>query len=220
MSVPTLHSATCWLMLVITPASVMASDGAAVAIVSGKGSVLLNGNLLPDSSAINAGDSVQTTVESMATITGSGVSVIVQPESLLKFVAPNSISLEQGAISVATSTGIVTSAGMASATPASNVWTEYEVTNANGGVEIHVRKGTLNVNCGKETATLPEGEHIGSDPSGKCSRDRRRAGAYPSASGDILSSPYWKYIAAAAGTGILIWLLWPNPKQPVSASQP
>lgn len=217
MSESALRRVVCWVMLAITPASVIASDEAA-AMVYCKGTVLLNGNPLPDSSAIQAGDSLQTAEDSIATITANGTSVIVEPGSSVKF-AGNSLSLEQGSISVASSIGLITTAGIASVTPASGVWTEYEVTNINGTIEMRARKGNLNVNCGKETASLPEGARIGSDPSGKCSRDRR-SGAYPPASGDILSSPYLKYIAAATGTGILIWLLWPDPQQPVSASQP
>jgi hypothetical protein len=195
----------------------MATDEAG-AMVYCKGTVWLNGAPLPDSTAILAGDLVQTTKDSVATITASGSSVIVQPESVVKF-ATNAISLEQGNISVASSTGLVTSAGIATVTPASSVWTEYEVTDMNGIVEVLARKGNIEVNCGKETTMLSDGMQVTSDGSGKCKR-RRRGGAYPPASGDILNSPYLKYIGAAAGGGTLIWLLWPHPQQPVSAAQP
>jgi hypothetical protein len=161
---------------------------------------------------------LQTTKESAATITASGSSVIVQPESVVKFSA-DIISLQQGNISVASSTGLATSAGTASVTPAARVWTEYEVTELNGVTDVLARKGNLNVDCGKETVVLSDGMQVTSDASGHC-RKSRRSGAYPPASGDILSNPYLKYIGAAAGGGTLIWLLWPHSHQPVSASQP
>lgn len=217
MGVSPLRRLVCWAMLAITPASLMAADEAG-AIVYCKGTVWRNGDLLPNASAILAGDLVQTTKDSVATITASGSSIIVQPESVVKF-AGNAISLEQGNISVASSTELVTSAGIAIVTPAANVWTEYEVTDMNGVIEVLARKGNLEVNCGKETTTLSDGMQATSDASGKCKR-KRRGGAYPPASGDILNTRYLEYIGAGAGVGTLIWLLWPSPQKPVSAAQP
>ena len=195
----------------------MAADEAA-AVVYCKGTVWLNGNPLPNSSAILEGDLVQTTKDSAATITAAGSSVIVQPESLVKFTS-NTLSLQQGTISVASSNGLVTSAGIATVTPAASLWTEYEVADINGVIEVLSRKGNLSVNCGKENVTISDGMQVISDASGKCRR-RKRSGAYPPASGDILKSPYLKYIGGAAGGGVLIWLLWPSPGKPASASQP
>ena len=216
-SVSALRRLVCWAMLALMPTSLMAGDQAA-AVVYCKGTVWLNGNPLPDGSAILSGDMVQTTKDSVATITASGSSVIVQPESVVKF-ASSTLSLEQGSISVGSSSALVTSAGIATITPASSVWTEYEVTDLSGMVEVLARKGNLSVNCGKDTVSLSDGMQVVSDAAGKC-KTRRRSGAYPPAGGDILNSPYLKYIGAAAGGGTLIWLLWPHPKQPVSASQP
>jgi len=187
-------------------------------MVNCKGTVWVNGNPLPDDSAIATGDLVQTAKDSAATITASGSSVIVQPESVVKF-ATDTLSLEQGNISVASSTGLVTSAGIASVTPAASTWTEYEVTNMNGVIEVLARKGDLKVNCGKEAVALTDGMQVTSDISGRCKKSKT-SGAYPPASGDILNNPYLRYIGGAAGIGTLIWLLWPHPQQPVSASQP
>jgi len=217
MSVSIVRRFVCWGMLAITPSSLTAADQAA-AIVYCRGTVWLNGSPLPDSSAILSGDMVQTTKDSVATINASGSSVIVQPESVVKF-APGTLSLEQGSVSVGSSSALVTTAGIATITPASSAWTEYEVTDEKGTVQVLARKGGLSVNCGKDTVSLSDGMQVVSDASGKC-RSKRRSGAYPPASGDVLNSPYLKYIGAAAGGGTLIWLLWPHPKQPASASQP
>jgi len=217
MGVSNIRGFVCWALLALTPASLMAGDQAA-AMVNCKGTVWLNGSALPDASAILSGDLLQTMTNSVATITASGSSVILQPESIVKF-GDNAVSLEQGSMNVASSSALVASAGAATVTPASSVWTEFEVTDVNGMVEILARKGNVNVNCGKETASLSDGMRIISDASGKCKRTRKN-GAYPPASGDILNSPYLKYIGGAAGAGTLIWLLWPSPQKPASAAIP
>jgi len=217
MSVPTVRRLVCWGMLAITPASLMATDEAA-AIVYCKGTVWLNGNAMPDSSAIVSGDLVQTTKDSVATINATGSSVIVQPESVVKF-AITVVWLDQGSISVGTSTALGTSTQIATITPVTGVWTEYEASGINGTIDVVARKGNLSVNCGKETVNISDGMEVIGDASGRCTK-RRRNGAYPPAEGDILKSPYLKYIAAAAGGGTLIWLLWPHPKQSVSPSKP
>jgi hypothetical protein len=206
-----------WTMAILMPAALIAEDTPG-AMVYCKGTVWVNGSASPDSSAIMSGDLVQTAKEAVATITASGVSIIVQPDSVLKFAIGN-LSLEQGNISVASSTGLVATAGIATVTPAANTSTEYEVTNVNGVVDVVDRKGNVNVNCGKETADLTDGMQVTSDASGHCKR-RKTGGAYPPASGNLLDNPYWKYIAGAAGGGLLIWLLWPHPQQPASAAVP
>ena len=206
-----------WTMAILMPAALIADDSPG-AMVYSKGTVWVNANAVPDSSAIMSGDLVQTAKDAVATIAASGSSIIVQPDSVLKF-ASNNLSLQQGSISVATSKGLITTAGVPTVTPAANASAEYEVTNINGVVDVLDRKGNLQVNCGKETVDLSDGMQVTSDASGHCKR-RKAGGAYPPASGDILSNPYWKYIAGAAAGGILIWLLWPHPKQPASASVP
>lgn len=217
MRVSKIQGVVCWALILLMPSSLMAGGGAD-AMINCKGTVLVNGNTSPNSSAIAAGDTVQTEDASAATITASGSSIILQPESLVKF-ATSTISLQQGSISVASSTGLVTSTGIATVTPAATAWTEYEVTNANGNIEVLDRKGDVKVDCGKESIDLSDGMQVTSDAAGHCSK-RRPKGAYPPASGSILSNPYLPYVAGAAGAGTLIWLLWPHPHQPVSAAQP
>lgn len=205
-------------ILCLTPMSLRAADTGA-AMVYGKGVVWLNGNPMPDSSAILSGDVVQTKTDSVATINAAGSNVIVQADSTLKFDA-QAISLEQGSVSVASSQQLVAHAANTTVAPAAATWTEFEVTNLNGNVVVIADKGSLNVDCGKEETTLAEGQQVTSEPSGKCGKRRKKNGAYPPASGDLLNSSYLKYIAAAAGGGTLIWWLWPKPQQPVSPSIP
>jgi hypothetical protein len=217
MSVSTLRRVIGCVLLCVTPTSLLAADTGAM--VYGKGVVWLNGNPMPDSSAIMPGDTVETKAESVATINASGSNVIVQAESSVKFDV-QTISLEKGSVSVASSELLGVHAANTTVVPASGAWTEFEVSDLNGNVVTVADKGSLNVNCGKEDVTLAEGQQVASEPSGKCGKQNKKNGAYPPASGDFLSSPYLKYAAAAAGGGVLIWLLWPKSHEPASPSIP
>jgi ferric-dicitrate binding protein FerR (iron transport regulator) len=217
MSVSALSRAISYGLLCVMPLTLLADTNGAM--VYGKGVVWLNGNPMPDSSAIMPGDQIETKTGSVATINANGSNVIVQAESTIKFDA-QSISLEQGSVSVATSQQLIVHAANSTVAPGSAAWTEFEVTNLNGNVAIIADKGSLNVNCGKEETTLAEGQQLASEPSGKCGKREKKSGAYPPASGNLLSSPYLKYAAAAAGGGVLIWLLWPKSHQPASPAIP
>jgi len=215
-----LRNIIAWWVLALIPATVMGDDvPTAAAMVYAKGTVSLNGSSLPNSSAILLGDVLETKSDGVATINAEGSSLIVQPESGMKLV-PDGVVLDHGSISVATSKGLVAHAGGASATPSSTQWTEFEVSNINGSIEIVARKGDLAVNCGKEGTALAEGQSVTSDSTGKCGKRKKKGGAYPPAEGNILDSAYLKYIAAAAGGGVLIWVLWPRGNQPASPAIP
>ncbi len=217
MRVSTVSKGISWLLLCVMPTSLPAAESGAM--VYAKGVVWLNGNPMPDSSAIMPGDLIETKSDSVATINATGSSVIVQADSTVKFDV-QTVSLEKGSASIASSQQLVVHAASAAVVPASTAWTEFEVSNLNGSVMIIADKGILNVNCGKEETILAEGQQVASEPSGKCGKQKKKSGAYPPASGNLLDSPYLKYAAAAAGGGVLIWLLWPKPHQPASPAIP
>jgi len=212
-----LYRLVCWMMIACIPVSLSAADTGA-AMLEGRGTVWLNGSALPRSSAIFPGDLVQTKPESVATITASGSSVIIQSDSLITF-GDNAVSLEHGSVSVATSKAMAAHVLEVSVTPASRVWTEFEVTDVNGTVEVIARKGDVTVVCGKDSDTLSEGQQATRDESGKCSKKRRKGGAYPPTSGDILTNPY--VLGGLAGGGGLLCLLLCGTSTPsVSPSKP
>lgn len=219
MRVSRLRNIIAAVLLLLTPATLLANDFPATAMVYGKGTVSINGSPLPGSSAILPGDTIETKSDGVATVNAEGSNVIVQPESVAKF-GPDGIVLDHGSISVATSKQMIARALNATATPSSNQWTEFELSVVNGSVEVVARKGEVEVNCGKETAHLPEGQSVTSDSSGKCERRRKTGGAYPPGEGNILSSAYLKYIGAAAGAGVLIWILLPKGHTPASPAIP
>jgi hypothetical protein len=212
MSVSIVRNVVCWMLVAITPASLLAADSGA-AMLYGRGPVSLNGSPLPQSSAVFPGDLIQTQPESLATLDASGSGVIVLPDSVIKFEG-KSVTLERGSVNVSTSVGMVAVAGSVTVTPASNTWTEFEVGNNNGMVQVFASKGSINVYCGKDTANLTEGEQANPDDSGKCNKKKRKpAGALFPGGGGWLTNPY-VLGGAAVTTGVIVCLLLCNSSQP------
>src|SRR5712692_4125628 len=197
-----LRNVFCWMMMVVFPASLMGADSAA-AMLYAKGTAWLNGSTVPRSSAIFPGDLVQTKPDSVANINAPGSSVMILSDSLVKFEG-NAVSVEHGGVTVATSKGMSTRAGEVTVAPASNAWTEFEVTDVNGQVQIVARKGDVSVSNGSETPTLPQGQQTTRDGS-QSSKKRKAGGAAPAAAGGILDSPYAIGIGAAAVGGLVTW---------------
>jgi hypothetical protein len=216
MSVSMLRNIVSWILIAVTPASLIAADadsGAAMLYGRGKGTVWLNGRALPSSSAVFPGDLIQTQPESLATLDASGSGVIVLQDSLVKFEG-NVVSLEHGGVSVATSKGMVARSKEVTVTPASNAWTEFEVADADRTVQIVASKGSVNVNCGRSTTNLVEGEQATPDDSGNCSKKKRKGGApLPPEHGGVLTDPYVLGGAVIAG-GVIVCLLLCSSSKP------
>jgi hypothetical protein len=212
MSLSMLRNVICWILIAITPASLIAAEGGSgAAMLYGKGTVWLNGRPLPRSSAVFPGDLIQTQPESLATLDAYGSGVIVLQDSLIKF-EENAVSLEHGSVSVATSKGMVALAREVTVTPASNAWTEFEVADADGAVQVVASKGNVNVNCGKGTANLSEGEQATPDQSGHC-RKKPKDGAPVPQKGPILTDPYVLAGGLILG-GAIVCLLLCNSSKP------
>ena len=197
-------------MIALTPASLLATDSGAM--LHGQGQVWLNGKLLPRSSAVFSGDLIQTQPDSVATVDASGSSLIVMPNSLLKF-SGTSVLLEHGVVSVGTSQGLIAQTGQVTVTPATSKWTEFELADANGAIQVVARKGQMTVDCGKNTVSLSEGEEVTPDDSGKCRKRRRAGGAPTSARGPIFTDPYVQG-GVLAGGGVLVCLLLCSSSKP------
>jgi hypothetical protein len=197
----------CWILIAMTPASLIAADAeSGAAMLYGKGTVWLNGSLLPRSSAVFPGDLIQTQPESLATLDASGSGVIVFPDSLVKFEG-NAVSLVRGSVSVATSKGMAALARAVTVTPASNTWTEFEVADTNETVQVFANKGNVNVNCGMGSVNLSEGEQATPDKSGNCNKRKRKPGTPVPGNGGILTNPFVLGGALVTGGGIVCLLL-------------
>jgi len=217
MRAPIFRGMVCWAMIAVLPAFLFAADSGG-AMLYGKGTVWLNNSPLPHSSAIFSGDLIRTGRQSVANFSVSETSVVIQTDSLVKFEGTD-VALEHGSVSVATSNGMAARATEVRIAPVSNTWTEFEVTDVDGTVQIFARKGDVNIQCGKDTVALNEGQQAFREESGKCRR--KKGGAYVPASGDLLTNRYVAAGLVGGGIGITCFLLCSEePPMPVSAWAP
>jgi hypothetical protein len=209
-------------LLLIVPASLFAADSGA-AMLYASGAAWLNGSHVPNSSAIFAGDLVQTRSDSAANIHAPGSSITVLGDSLVKFEG-TSLKVEHGGVSVSTSKGVATTAGDVRVAPVTNAWTEFNVTDTDGTVRIVASKGDLNVTDANGKVTLlAQGQNATldeqSDQSDNNKKNRKRTtGAVPAAGGGVLNSPIAIGAGAAAIGGVTVWVLTrsSNPVSPAS----
>jgi hypothetical protein len=213
------------------PLSLLAADSGAAMLYT-HGAAWLNGAHVPASSAIFTGDLVQTRSDSGANINAPGSSITVLGDSLVQFEG-SSLKVEHGSVDVATSKGVATTAGDVRVAPASNAWTEFNVTDVDGTVKIAANKGDLLITDDSGTVTLPQGQQTTRDEQSNQSdtstdrddkdkdkkKKRRAAGAAPAAGGGVLSSPTAIIVGGAAIGGVAIWILSRN-DDPVSPSTP
>jgi hypothetical protein len=210
------------LMVVIFPAALFAADQPAAMLYS-HGTALLNGDSIARSSAIFSGDLIQTNSDSAANINASGSIVLVLNDSLVKYQG-NAVELEHGGITISTSKSLATRAGDVTVSPAASVWTEFEVRDVDGRVQIAARTGDLTISDDTGTTTLAQGQQTTRDESqaqddNKKKKKKKAAGAAPAAGmGGILSSPWTIGIGGGAIVGGTIWVLLQN-EQPVSPAK-
>jgi hypothetical protein len=207
------------MMVVIFPAALFAADQPAAMLYT-HGTALLNGDNIARSSAIFSGDLVQTSANSAANINASGSIVLVLNDSLVKYQG-NAIELEHGGITISTSKLLTTRAGDVTVSPATSVWTEFQVRDVDGTVQIAARKGDLTISDDTGTTTLTQGQETTREDQSdehKKRKKRREAGAPSAAKGGILSSPWAIGIGGGAIIGGTIFVLVKT-EQPVSPSQ-
>jgi len=167
---------------------------------------------------------VQTKADSSASINAAGSSVMVLSDSLVKFQGPT-VEIEHGAVRVATSNGLATQAGEVTVKPAGNTWTEFQVTDVNGQVQIAANKGDLTIQDQQGTTTLSQGQQTTKDDTSqpeKKKHKKRGAGAATAAGGGILSSTAAIYTGAAIVGAVTIWVILQGdePTSPVCPTNP
>jgi hypothetical protein len=225
MSPSRLRSAVCCVLAILFPAQVMLGGETAAAMLYTNGAAWLNGSEVPKSAAVFTGDMLQTRPDSTARIQSNGSSVMVLADSLVKFEGP-AVELEHGAVRVTTSRGLATRAGDVTVKPASNSWTEFQVTDVDGRMQIAANKGDLTVQDDQGTTTVTQGQQTTRDDTsdtGKKKKKRRRGtGAAPAAGGGIMSSPQVVYggLAAAGAIGVWVWLQSEQPASPACPTNP
>ena len=205
------------MMVVIFPAALFAADQPAAMLYT-HGTALLNGDSVIRSSAIFSGDLVQTSANSAANINASGSIVLVLNDSLVKYQG-NAVELEHGGVTISTSKLLTTRAGDVTVSPATSVWTEFQVRDVDGTVQIAARKGDLTISDDTGTTTLTQGqETTREDQSDEHKKRKKRHDAGAAATGGILNSPWAIGIGGGAIIGGTIFVLVKT-EQPVSPSQ-
>jgi hypothetical protein len=219
-------------LLCLLPASMFAAETNAAMLYT-NGTAWVNGAHVPRfSSAIFSGDLLQTRSDSVANITLTGSSITVLADSLIQFEGA-SLKIEHGGLTVSTSKGVATTAGDVKVAPASNAWTEFNVTDVDGTVRIAARKGDLTISDDGGSVTLPQGQETtrqetpdqvnnndqDKDQSKGKKKKKRAVGAAPAAGGGMLNSPIAVGAGAAAIAGVAIWVLVKS-DNPASPSVP
>jgi hypothetical protein len=229
MVISALRGMVCCVLLVLFPVSLFAADSNA-AMLYINGSAWVNGAHVPrPSSAIFSGDLLQTRRDSVANINEPGSSITVLSDSLVKFEG-TALKIEHGGVTVSTSKGVGTTAGDVKVSPASNSWTEFNVTDVDGTVRIAARKGDLTIFDGNQTTTLQQGQETtrdetnpdaqSNDKSGKKkNKNGQDNGAVPGATGGWLNAPYAVAGGALAAGAITTWVLVKN-DNPASPAKP
>jgi hypothetical protein len=219
-----LRSAVCFLLLVAFPAQMLAGETPSAMLYT-TGSAWVNGSDVPKTVAMFPGDLLQTRPDSTASIQSSGSNVMVTADSLVKFEGP-AVEIEHGGVRITTSQGMSAQAGEVTVKPAGNSWTEFEVVDVDGQVQIAANKGDVTVQDQQGTTTVTQGQQTTRDDTTdnekKKKRRRRASGAQTAARGGIMSSPWAVYggTAAIAGLGIWVWLRDEAPASPSCPSNP
>jgi len=206
------------LLAILVPVQLLAADSASAMLFT-NGAAWLNGSAVPKSAAVFSGDLVQTQSDSTANISAAGSSVMVGSDSLVKFEGP-AVEIEHGTVRVATSRGLATSAGEVTVKPAGNSWTEFQVTDVNGQVQIAASKGDLTIQDQQGTTTLAQGQQTTRDDTSEPEKKKHRkhgTGAAPAAGGGIMSSTKAIIAGSVIVGGVTAWVLLQS-DEPMSPS--
>jgi len=206
----------CWVTIATVPMSVWAADTDSAMLYT-KGATWLNGGSVPKSSAIFPGDLVQTRSDSIANINAVGSNVMILADSLVKFEGQD-VALEHGSVTVATSRELSAKVGEITVAPASDRWTEFQVIDTNGTVQIVAQKGDVSVSDQSGTTTVSQGQQTTRSES-QHKRRNKGGGAPIAAGGSILDSQTAIWVGAGVIGGLATWAIIQS-DNPASPSAP
>jgi hypothetical protein len=216
MSSSSLRAVIALLLMALFPIQMLAGESASAMLYT-NGSAWLNGDNVPKSAALFTGDLLQTRNDSTASIQANGSNVMVLADSLVKFEG-SFVELEHGGVRVTTSRGLAARAGEVTIKPAGTSWTEFQVVDVDGRVQIAANKGDVTVQDSQGTTTVTQGQQTTRDDTSdaeKKKKKRRKSGAATAAGGGIMSSPAVVYGGLAVAGGVATWV-WLQQEPPVS----
>jgi hypothetical protein len=173
-------------MSVLLPVSLLAADTNS-AVVHSKGGVWVNGAEATDSTVVFPGDLLETRPGFVANLDAEGTSVLIQPESIVKFQG-TFLTLEHGSVEVGTSTSMGVHVNCVKVEPVSNDRTQYDVTDLSGTVHVEARKNDVNISQGAlrkassrsdsvQSPTVHEGQQATREEAVACGAASRPGGA-------------------------------------------
>lgn len=212
---------------------VYAADSAGM--LYAKGSVIVDGNPVKDSTAVLPGNLIETKADSEANLTVAGSTVTLRPETLVKFAGAD-IYLDHGAVNVGTSTQLRVHVKCVQAQPASTTWSQFDVADVQGTLQIVARKGGIGISFGSEfnlakadavtqnaastkpPVALNEGQQFNRYEGEGCPVDAKHKGV-AAASAGIQHNPVAQAIALAGGIGAAVYFI-PHGSQSISPTAP
>jgi hypothetical protein len=211
MSVSALRQFLCWSMVVLCPLSLTAADTGS-AVLHSQGGVWVNGFEIAVSTVVFPGDLLETKPGFVANLDAEGSSVLIQPESVVKFQG-TFLSLEHGSVSVGTSTSMSVHVNCIKVEPVSTERTQYDVSDVTGKVQVAARKNDVNITQGvalrkpspqagaSQSATVHEGETATRDESTACGAAPRPGGAGNPA------NTKWLEVGGGVAVGVIVLCL-------------
>ena len=142
------------LLVVVCPSAVLMAERPSAMLIT-SGTVRLNGTVLPQSSSIFTGDVVDTAADSVGSLSRSGSSVVVDPDSSIRY-QDDGVSVLKGMARVQTSKGMAAHAGPISVIPVTNN-ALFEVRTDGKTALIASREGALTLTDGVDSFVLDPG---------------------------------------------------------------
>jgi hypothetical protein len=206
-------------MVLLLPLSSMAADTGAV--LHTKGGVWVNGAEAVDSTSIFSGDLVETKPGFVADLDSQGSSVLIQPETILKFQG-TFIALEHGIVSVETSTSLSVHVNCLEIEPITSERTQYDVKDTTGTVQVAATKSDVKFT---QTGKLQKSSKPGALVRSAIVHEGEQAKHEESACGGASPQPgahsfptKWLEIGAAGGGAIALCLVFCKSRSPSDVS--
>jgi hypothetical protein len=216
----------CGLMILILPASLIAQDVSG-AMLHHDGGVWVNGNSVPDSTAILQHDVMQTQKDHTATIDADGSTITVQPDTVVQFEG-DELVLDHGGLQVNTSRGMRVRVNCVTVIPVNQELTRYEVIDVDGRVKVSALVNDVNIQrksgdarrpkpAESENATVRQGEQATREE--RCGAAAISPAGMVDANGALLNSIWAKGLGIAAVAVITCYALCRDGK-PISPAKP
>jgi len=142
------------LLVVVCPSAFLMAERPSAMLITA-GTVRLNGTVLPQSTGIFTGDVIDTAADSVGSLSRSGSSVVVDPDSSIRY-QDDGVSVLKGMARVQTSKGMAAHAGPISVIPVAND-ALFEVRTDGKTALIASREGALTLTDGADSFVLDPG---------------------------------------------------------------